>query len=547
MLRFLLIVALCLLGPLTAQALDSGNLLLIVNKNVPEGRELARHYAQKRSVPDGRILELDLPAGDDIQFSTYESVVLPQVRQFLSEKKLAHDVTCAVTFYGVPLRIMSRIASPADIAELGELQGEIGRFVAQTEPVVAKIEALAKRANSGFVPAAGQSVDQLAYRADLAARTLSRHLATVKDPEARDTLAELVGHAVDPLVGRANLAERRMAEIEANAKATPAERAEALKIRTELLALRAKVDDLQAHRFDPKARAELRKLSREELGAFDYGRLLGGMISYFDGTDSQSSFDSELSLIWWNYYTRAKWLGNPLSHRFHGQAPLALMTMRIDAPTVELARGIIDASIAVEQKGLAGKIVMDAGGNLQIDPKSPVYRSYDDTIKRCAELVRTKSKVAGDLVFDEKKEILPAHSVDGVALYCGWYAVRNYTPTCKFVPGAIGFHIGSYELVSLRDPGERGWCRGMLLDGIGATLGPEAEPFLSAFPEADEFFGLLLTGKLTLAEVYWKTSPLASWRITMIGDPLYTPYKVNPAIAPADLPQSLQNALPKTK
>ncbi|MEZ0267461.1 MAG: hypothetical protein ACAI43_22245, partial [Phycisphaerae bacterium] len=87
------------------------------------------------------------------------------------------------------------------------------------------------------------------------------------------------------------------------------------------------------------------------------------------------------------------------------------------------------------------------------------------------------------------------------------------------------------------------WCRGLMLDGIAATLGPEAEPFLAAFPEADEFFPLLLTGKLTLAEVYWKTTPLASWRITMVGDPLYTPYKARPGLKVEDLPAALRGAV----
>ena len=48
--------------------------------------------------------------------------------------------------------------------------------------------------------------------------------------------------------------------------------------------------------------------------------------------------------------------------------------------------------------------------------------------------------------------------------------------------------------------------RGLLIDGVVGTLGPVAEPYLQSFPTADEFFPLLLTGKLTLAEVYWRTT-----------------------------------------
>ena len=121
--------------------------------------------------------------------------------------------------------------------------------------------------------------------------------------------------------------------------------------------------------------------------------------------------------------------------------------------------------------------------------------------------------------------------------------MRNYVPAFQFAQGAVGFHVASSELVSLRGENERGWVRGLLNDGVSATLGPVAEPYLQSFPPADEFFPLLLTGKLTLAEVYWKTTPMTSWMNTCIGDPLYTPYKVNPPLKVEDLPNPLQFAL----
>jgi hypothetical protein len=66
---------------------------------------------------------------------------------------------------------------------------------------------------------------------------------------------------------------------------------------------------------------------------------------------------------------------------------------------------------------------------------------------------------------------------------------------------------------------------------------------MAAFPPPDEFFPLLMTGKLTLAEVYWRTQLTTSWMMCLVGDPLYTPYRVNPAMKPEDLPVALQRAL----
>jgi hypothetical protein len=55
-----------------------------------------------------------------------------------------------------------------------------------------------------------------------------------------------------------------------------------------------------------------------------------------------------------------------------------------------------------------------------------------------------------------------------------------------------------------------------------------------------DFFPLLLTGKYTVAEAYWLTTPLVAWKMTLIADPLYNPFKPKPALAVEDLPQQLK-------
>jgi hypothetical protein len=64
----------------------------------------------------------------------------------------------------------------------------------------------------------------------------------------------------------------------------------------------------------------------------------------------------------------------------------------------------------------------------------------------------------------------------------------------------------------------------MLEKGIAATIGPVGEPYVQAFPVPEVFFGLLLEGKATLAECYASSSPFLSWRMVLIGDPLYKPF-----------------------
>jgi uncharacterized protein (TIGR03790 family) len=182
--------------------------------------------------------------------------------------------------------------------------------------------------------------------------------------------------------------------------------------------------------------------------------------------------------------------------------------------------------------------VLDARGK----PASDNYGHYDQTLRNLDQLLRARTAL--HVTFDDTDALIPPHSLkDPIALYCGWYSLRNYAPPGPFVPGAVAYHVASFELVSLRNKGEHGWVRGLLSDGVCATVGPVAEPYLQSFPPADEFFPLLLTGKLTLAEVYWRTTPMASWMQACIGDPLYTPFKQNPPLKVVDLPAPLRSIL----
>jgi hypothetical protein len=88
--------------------------------------------------------------------------------------------------------------------------------------------------------------------------------------------------------------------------------------------------------------------------------------------------------------------------------------------------------------------------------------------------------------------------------------------------------VASSEATTLRKPGSQVWCKRLLEEGVAATLGPVGEPYLRAFPLPDDFFPLLMTGKLSLLEVYYHSVPHLSWQMILIGDPLYTPFKKNP-------------------
>ncbi|HEY7120476.1 MAG TPA: TIGR03790 family protein [Tepidisphaeraceae bacterium] len=539
----LALLTLCAAAP--TRALEPDNLLLIVNKSVPEGRTLAGYYADKRKVPANRIVELDLPPAEEITFDDYEIKVVPVVRDFIARNNLADRVTCLVPFYGVPLKVAARTNTPADQVEIVQLRKDLVQATSDAESVVRLVETMAREVDPKFSPGTDASLAGLTARDAAARGVIGRYAMSLNDPQQFEAVMERAEKLVSPLVGSAPTMQRRVRELARFASRwTPEQKKESETLRARLLEFRRQLDALEVRRNDPAAREQIRNLVKREMGLVEYARLLEGMIGYLYADSSDAALDSELALVQWNFYPRTRWIANPLHYRHprRDDLPPVMMTMRLDGPQAGTVRDIILGSLKAETEGLEGKVVVDAGGSLAIDAKNPNYVSFDQRLKNLARIVRTQTSLP--LVLDENREVLPAHSVkDSTAIYCGWYSLQNYVPACTFAPGAVGFHVASFEMTTLRTQNVNQWVRGMLNDGIAATLGATNEPFLTAFPPPDEFFPLLFTGKLTLAEVYWRTVPFASWRVAAIGDPLYRPYQARPAMRSESLSKPLQAAL----
>jgi uncharacterized protein (TIGR03790 family) len=252
--------------------------------------------------------------------------------------------------------------------------------------------------------------------------------------------------------------------------------------------------------------------------------------------ETEASVDSELALVLWPNYSRSKWVINPMHYAAgRGNSLPVVMVSRLDGPSVDIVHRIIDESVEVEKTGLQGKVVLDARGKPREEGIGS-YGWYDDSIRTMARIL--EPKLGPGLIFDDQEPIFPKGTASGVALYNGWYALRNYTPACLLEKGAVAWHVASFELTGWDDP--QSWCPQLLRDGAAVTMGAVGEPYLSAFPRSDDFNGLLLTGKLSLAEAYWSTQLMASWKIVLIGDPLYRPYAKTPILSASDLPERLR-------
>ncbi len=257
--------------------------------------------------------------------------------------------------------------------------------------------------------------------------------------------------------------------------------------------------------------------------------------------ESKASVDSEMMLLWWDNYHLARWIMNPLhwqaGTRYRQGKPPVMMTARLDGPSPEIVRRLIDDAIAVEKTGLSGKVYVDARG-LAFDKNNPRenggygYGGYDESMRETAAMFKTAK---WNVTLDDKEPLFTPKSCPDTALYCGWYSHGHYVDCCTFQRGAVAWHLASSEAVTLRKPESTLWCPKLLQAGVAVTLGPVAEPYTVGFPKPAEFFGMLATGKYTLAEVNAKTTTFASWMMVCIGDPLYTPFKNKKVFADADL------------
>jgi uncharacterized protein (TIGR03790 family) len=238
------------------------------------------------------------------------------------------------------------------------------------------------------------------------------------------------------------------------------------------------------------------------------------------GKETESSLDSELSLVRYEDYELYRWQENTLRNSMVYGSSYILMVSRLDGPEPNRITELVDKALKAEKNGLEGNIYVDKGYSKKRDGK--LFDRYEKSLEHFA--LRAKLRERYTVIKNEDENVFQPEDCPQTMLYCGWYSLKNYVDAFDFVDGAIGYHIASLEAVDLREPNSSQWCPAMLKDGITATLGAVREPYLSSFPLPDEFFSQLFNGK-TLVEAYYLTKPYNSWQMVLIGDPLYTPFE----------------------
>ena len=547
------IVLLMAIPAAMASALTPRQVLVVANSDSPESVALARSYAAIRGIGEPNIALIKTVTKFRVSRAAYHRQITEPLKQLLIERKLTDQIRCIVLMWGMPVRVMgpsspgltSRQVTYKRAADKAHYQMAIAhKFLGSVavdfprprtksfKPLGALFDTKATAPRPPLPKFTGLRDD-----INILLDRKQRDIPSINDPHKRQIAWRQVMAIHLDLRGLKGLAE-----LLASTQVPTAPGID--QVKALLAASQKKLHQLsQTENTETNIQARLKMIANISgaFGLYDHAYTQSGQASLATKPKTpverimaagDASVDSELSMLWRPEYKLEGWQDNPLYWRARPTTKPStwqvLMTARIDGPSASDAMRIIKDSVAVEKAGLEGNFYIDAGG---------LKPAYDVYLRRLHAMVKSNTTI--NVVLDDKPAVFPPGSCPQAALYVGWYSLRKYVPAFSWRPGAVGWHIASFEAEKLRDPQSQIWCVKMIQNGVAATLGAVAEPLLGSFPTPQEFFALLLTGKFTLAECYWRTVPSASWRVTLIGDPLYNPFATKPQLDPAKLPSKL--------
>lgn len=511
--------------PATA-ALTPEDLIVVFNLNVPESRQVAAYYAQKRRIPRGNLMGVKVSDREDMTRQEYEQQLLLPLRQKVSEMRRQFRDPALVLVYGIPLRVGGAVLTEGEQELQALAQVQVKQSASQGWAKLKELEGLLTRLpEKARAPGSSPTAKEVLKLAQDLVPRADRFLNWPRDQEIRRETRSRVAQAAAALRGpRPDL----------RGEPGSGEKAESLH---QPVPLPETPPGPGEDKLKPGAglAAQARHLGDRIRGS---GGLLGELKFWehlnriYGHPTTGAAVDNELALVLVDNYPRVHWLPNPLHLRFDRDPVMqrfrqaVVMVGRVDGPTPEIARRLVDDALETEATGLTGTCYLDARG-LKADSEVGSYGWFDAHLVRFAQTMKERSKLK--VVLDQRPGLFLPGSCPQAALYCGWYSLAKYVASCTWRKGAVAYHVASAEATTLRRPESQVWCKRLLEEGVAATLGPVGEPYLLAFPLPEEFFPLLMTGKLSLLEVYFRTLPHLSWQMTLIGDPLYTPFRKNPA------------------
>lgn len=244
---------------------------------------------------------------------------------------------------------------------------------------------------------------------------------------------------------------------------------------------------------------------------------------------NEASVDSELT--WLPWHQEEVRLYGPIPNLLYATTNAALfhptngylMVNRLDGPSPEIAKGLVDQALEAERDGLWGRAYFDLRGIT-----NGGYALGDEWLGAAANAAR----MAGfETYVDRQAATIPAEfPMSHIAIYAGWYAGSPTGPFAlnkvEFMPGAIAYHLHSANAASIRSA-KTCWAPALLARGAAVTLGSVHEPYLSGTPDIGVFLSRLIYGRFTVGEAAAAAQSMISWMTIVVGDPLYRPFRLD--------------------
>jgi uncharacterized protein (TIGR03790 family) len=203
-----------------------------------------------------------------------------------------------------------------------------------------------------------------------------------------------------------------------------------------------------------------------------------------------------------------------------------LMVTRLDGPTPAIARSLVDKALFAETNGFWGRTYFDIRSITDTN-----YQPGDEWIRGAYDICRVLGYEA--LLDTNASTFTAGQPMSHIAFYAGWYEPEPsgpfLAPKMEFMPGAFAYHLHSQNAYTIRST-NRAWVGPLLAKGATCTFGSVNEPYLSGTTDIGTFAARWLISGFTFGEAAYAAQNCLSWQTTVIGDPLYRPFAMNPQL-----------------
>ncbi len=214
--------------------------------------------------------------------------------------------------------------------------------------------------------------------------------------------------------------------------------------------------------------------------------------------------------------------------RFDGDdSNLLMIVSRIDGPTLQFAKNIVDNAMAFEKQRFAN-------GKFYIDPYSDKVtteaRAYTDSLVDFLDnFLPTLNIDSWETIFMDPYIDVSIPYVENDSFMWSWFFDRA---TTSFFEDTNASRVFLYNAdydggFTIRNSNSRRWPYLALNAGYIATAGAMSNPSISSFLNPNAFFYSLVKGA-TIGESFYFSCPDLDWTISLFGDPLSICEFLNP-------------------